>query len=89
MHIFPHKRLQHLHNIHYRDHGKAKITIQHAREDDDSIGMNDINFDDRATSRHVSCNHVRFREQIQKLKEEGTTICQRLAKIKNISHLQQ
>ena len=54
MNISPHKHLQHLHNIHYREHGKAKVTIQHAREGDDSSGMNDINLDSGTTSRHIS-----------------------------------
>ena len=43
-----------MHNIHYRDHGKGKVKIQHTREGDQSNGMEDINLDGGATSRYVS-----------------------------------
>ena len=85
--IFPHKRLEHLHNIHYRDSGKGIVTLVHASDADNS-NENIINLDGGATSRHVSCtimsdyDRQKARERIQKMKEEGTTVRQRLAKLK-------
>ena len=84
--LFPHKRLSHLHNYHYKDHGNGQVTIRHARED--NINYEKINLNGGATSKNVTCTIVsdydrqRARERSQKLKEEGTVLKERLAKIK-------
>ena len=84
--LFPHKRLSHLHNFHYRDSGNGKISIKHAREND--VDYSAINLQGGATSMNVTSTIVSdydrqvARERSQKLKEEGLTIKERLAKIK-------
>ena len=84
--LFPHERLSHLHNYHYKVQGNGAVSIVHAREDD--INYREINLDGGATSKHVTCTIVsdydrqKARERSQKLKQEGTTLKGRLAKIR-------
>ena len=84
--LFPHKRLSHLHNIYYRENNKANIEICCVDEDDK--GYDQINLNGGATSRYVTSTIVSdndrqlARERIQKMKDEGKNLKERLAGIK-------
>ena len=73
-----------MHDIHYRDNGNGKVEIRYA--DKESSKRNEINLNGGVTSRDLTCTIVsdydrqRARERSQKLKEEGTTVRERLAK---------
>lgn len=84
--LFPHKRLSHLHNYHYKVQNNGHVSIKHAREDE--IDYQKINLNGGATSKNVTSiivsdyDRQRARERSQKLKDEGTTLKDRLAKIR-------
>ena len=83
---FPHKRFGHLLGIQYRVDGKNKVRIVNDFQDNDEYSK--INLQGGATSRNVTCCIVSdydrqiARERSQQMKTVGTTVKQRLAKLK-------
>ena len=87
MNIFPHNRLPHLLQFEYRDEGNGMVKMVQGKSCDHSDFK--INLDGGATSRRVSStimsdyDRQKARERVQKMKDEGTTIRERLGKLKN------
>ena len=71
--LFPHNQLSHLHTLYYKEQSSGRVTLHHAREDEEDYRS--INLDGGATLRNVTSvimsdsNRQVAREQSQKLKE--------------------
>ena len=86
MNTFPHKRFGHLLDIQYRVEDKIKVKLVNASQDNKQYTQ--VNLEGGATSKNVTCCIVSdydrqiARERSQHLKSVGTTVKQRLDKLK-------